>query len=380
MSEIPNFRTLHSTAFRGTNASIDRMMNVAKYVDFGKKSGFNLRGYYSPEDGAQQGSDDNLLMLEQLYRNNVVMGKDKLESVDMSKYVTFCKLYTQYKDTFHYKDYTDLLEDYIARKIVEDVDVVFIDEAQDLTTLQWRFAFSAFRNVKRAYIAGDDDQAVYSFAGADVNTFISLKSNSVVLDHSYRLPQNFVDIAKNISKYIGKRYSKDYNGEHRRGVTHKINSIDELDINDEQTYFLLARNNWHLRKLKEYCIERVLPFTLKGEPFISDLTFAKIERGQTVNLEPDIVEYAKKLMKKDLMKNPFIKTPKINISTIHGVKGGEADHVVLLTDITRETHRNLNRDGDSEHRIFYVGVTRAKKELTVVLPSTKFAYNYITGV
>jgi superfamily I DNA/RNA helicase len=67
---------------------------------------------------------------------------------------------------------------------------------------------------------------------------------------------------------------------------------------------------------------------------------------------------------------------RIDVSTIHSVKGAEADHVVLLSDMTRSTYENLKNNPDSEHRAFYVGVTRAAHSLTIVEPSTKLFYTF----
>ena len=51
--------------------------------------------------------------------------------------------------------------------------------------------------------------------------------------------------------------------------------------------------------------------------------------------------------------------PRISLSTIHGVKGGEQDNVVL-TDLSRNTQVNYEKNPDDENRLFYVGATRAK--------------------
>ena len=62
------------------------------------------------------------------------------------------------------------------------------------------------------------------------------------------------------------------------------------------------------------------------------------------------------------------KDPKINLSTIHGAKGGEADNVMLMTDISRKAYEAMEKDSDDECRVFYVGVTRAKRALHIVQP------------
>ena len=61
--------------------------------------------------------------------------------------------------------------------------------------------------------------------------------------------------------------------------------------------------------------------------------------------------------------------PRINISTIHGAKGGEADNVMLLTDMPRKAEDAYFENKikkDDERRVFYVGMTRAKKALHIV--------------
>ena len=66
--------------------------------------------------------------------------------------------------------------------------------------------------------------------------------------------------------------------------------------------------------------------------------------------------------------------PRIKISTIHGVKGGEADNVMLLTDIAPRTYREMHSLPDDEIRVFYVAVTRAKKSLHIVQPNTNMYF------
>ena len=58
------------------------------------------------------------------------------------------------------------------------------------------------------------------------------------------------------------------------------------------------------------------------------------------------------------------KNPRIKISTIHKAKGGEADNVLLLLESSRACLDSI--DQDSEVRTFYVGATRAKKQLHIV--------------
>ena len=62
------------------------------------------------------------------------------------------------------------------------------------------------------------------------------------------------------------------------------------------------------------------------------------------------------------------KNPRIIMSTIHGAKGGEADKVLLMQDITNAALETFSHDPDELHRLFYTGATRAKRELHVLDP------------
>ena len=59
---------------------------------------------------------------------------------------------------------------------------------------------------------------------------------------------------------------------------------------------------------------------------------------------------------------------RIQLSTIHGAKGGEADHVALLMDLGPKFTKAYKENPDDVQRMFYVAVTRAKKALHLVLP------------
>jgi superfamily I DNA/RNA helicase len=61
----------------------------------------------------------------------------------------------------------------------------------------------------------------------------------------------------------------------------------------------------------------------------------------------------------------FNAKPRIRLSTIHQAKGGEADNVVLFSDLAPAAARDF---GNDTHRVFYVGVTRTRQSLYIVEP------------
>ena len=62
----------------------------------------------------------------------------------------------------------------------------------------------------------------------------------------------------------------------------------------------------------------------------------------------------------------FSDKPRINISTIHQSKGGEADNVLLTPDMGKLSWENSYKDEES--RVWYVAVTRARENLMIVRP------------
>ena len=59
------------------------------------------------------------------------------------------------------------------------------------------------KNSKHVILAGDDDQAIYGWAGADVKRFQQEPAKEIVLPQSYRVPKDWVQhIADNILSRI----------------------------------------------------------------------------------------------------------------------------------------------------------------------------------
>ncbi len=60
--------------------------------------------------------------------------------------------------------------------------------------------------------------------------------------------------------------------------------------------------------------------------------------------------------------------PRVIVGTIHSVKGGEADVVVITPELSSSGFEDYQNDPDATIRQFYVGVTRAKNTLVIARP------------
>ena len=402
-SDTPYFRTLHSLAFQNLNLNRHSIIDKSDYKDLSKSLGMNFLGFYTEE---LRHNDDAYLFFDQLLRNNKKAADRMINRLELSKIMTVRHNYTAFKNKLNLKDFTDIIEEFIKNETILPVKVAIVDEAQDLTTLQWQMVMTAFKNVDCLYVAGDDDQAIYEWSGADVDFFINLECDElVILDKSFRLPNNIFDFSKRLTNKIKKRVEKkNVTGNGTIGLIKRINVLDEIIINNEQTYLFLSRNNYFLKSVKEHFMNKGLLFNFKNEPSFNKSYFDVIREYQqlkvhggyassllNVNLKKDCnidlewydnvnwdletINYYRDLIKNKVHQNP---DPKINIdiNTIHTVKGGEADNVIVLEDLTSSCYENLKQNPDSENRIFYVAVTRAKQNLYLMQSKSKYSFEF----
>ncbi len=400
---FPYFRTLHSIAFKEISMTRSEVINKRHYKIFSDKMGMNFTGYYTED---LRNNDDRYLFFNLLNRNNSKAARSYLYDLDIDMIKFVGTNYKKFKKFYHIYDFTDMIELFVDKQQSIPVKIAIVDEAQDLTTLQWTMIWIAFKDCKKVYIAGDDDQAIYEWSGADVNYFLNLEGDIEILKHSYRLPDNIVKFSKNIVNLIKKRIMKDYYGTGLRGTVEYLLKLEEVKITKDETWMFLSRNHLFLKKIVGYIQTQGLIYTLNGElsvfekdiiainifersrknnqiskqdliklrPFIES-TYYNLERPWYDNFkwDDDKIKYYRDV----ISHKTDIHSCKIKINTIHSVKGDEADNVVVLLDITRQIHINLQVNNDSEYRVLYVACTRAKKKLFIVEAETPYQYKVL---
>lgn len=405
-NDLPYFRTLHSIAFREGGFSKYDMISKLDYRKFSEAMGMKFTGYYTEE---LYSNDDKYLFMHFMKRNNPSTAALYSQAVEGSILHTVEYNYARFKEFEKVHDYTDIIERFIERNEALSVDVAIIDEAQDLTTLQWRMCEVAFRNCKRVYIAGDDDQAIYEWAGADVKYFLRLNAQDEILHKSYRLQKNILMKAKSISSLISTRVNKEFEAISNEGNVFLHNDLNSLELNNDESWYFLSRNNCFLSEYNNFLQQRACVFTTKGELSydkkhidaintfeqarklgrLSEIDELKLKNYLNkkvdlfypwylnLNFPNDKTAYYKDLIKY----KTNLSSRRMTVSTIHGVKGGEADNVVVLLNITRAVKTNMDYNPDAELRCLYVAVTRAKKNLHIVFATSTNGYDtYLRGI
>jgi len=404
---LPYFRTLHSIAFRHGEYSKHDMLDRHDYKVFSTAMGMKFTGYYSEDFFNTE--DDKYLFMHFLKRNNPAAAERVMDDVDARVLADVEHNFQRYKKFASVHDFTDIIERFVAAKEPLPVKVAIIDEAQDLTTLQWNMCEVAFANCDRIYVAGDDDQAIYEWSGADVSYFLNLHPRErKILDKSYRLRRNVLDFASRITGLMKKRVAKEFDPIDDGGEVLFHNTLADVHIVPGESYYFLARNNWFLQYYRDHLRQTARVFSDKDVPSVNPKHIEAInafERAKKRGKLTDIEEMKLKLLSKngiDLSKPWFevldipndlmayykdlikykvdVRASCGMVNTIHGVKGGEADNVVVMMDFTRAVRKNMERNPDSELRCLYVACTRAKKRLHIVHSSSKNGYDDFIGV
>ena len=426
--DLPYFRTIHSLCFQQLNLKRSDVMTKTHYQELGDMLGLEVDGGVDMGEGQVFGmrTGDKLFFLENMAR---VKQKDLKEiyneynddDINWFELERLSRALVSYKEKRKIIDYTDMLMKCLKIATFPKLRILFVDEAQDLSSIQWSIINEVGKETEVVYIAGDDDQAIYRWAGADVNQFIKLEGKSTVLNKSYRVPSSIWDLATKLSLRISSRIKKEFKPTEETGEVRWYMDPEDVDIS-QGTWYLLARNGYMLNQLENICIKNGYPFTIVGRrsPLSSEALQAirfwtRLSKGESIvgsgikliykymvtrcprginpegyytisdfNLKPGI--WHERLNKIDTKRREYYimllkrgenldQDPRIKISTIHGVKGGEADNVMLLTDIAPRAYREMHSLPDDEIRVFYVAVTRAKKSLHIVQPNTNMYFD-----
>jgi DNA helicase-2/ATP-dependent DNA helicase PcrA len=250
--EFKWFRTLHSFAFRQCGFKRNQVMTFnPDYLNLAKRIGMSISNTSNYEDGTMMGltKGDRMLFYENLAR---VKGQDlralwktiREESIDILELEQLRDAMINYKKVNDKYDYTDMIVEFNKDGVMpEEIKHLIVDEAQDLSHVQWQMVEKLGRQCETIHIAGDDDQAIYKWAGADVDTFINLEGNVEVLDKSWRLPKRIVDFSQRFVTQIHNRRSKSFHPHREGGEINWITSLEEIDPHvGTGTWLIIARN------------------------------------------------------------------------------------------------------------------------------------------
>lgn len=436
--QLPYFRTLHSLCFRAIGMSNADVFDGKNVLEFGDWIGLRLSETQRLDDTTKFGftEGDRAMFMENLARVTETPLRQLYDhdpdGLPWSLVERVSRGLAEYKRARNLHDYTDMLQLFVRGGWAPELDVLFVDEGQDLSMLQWRVVDELSRSARRVVIAGDDDQAIYRWAGAAVEHFVRLDGQVSVLGQSWRVPPEVQTVAQEIVGRVRNRREKTWRPAAHAGVVHRSSSVlDTLSTGSD--ILVLARNAFSLRAMSNSLRREGLLFEFRDEPSIprnilsAVRTWERIRRGEEVSSDDARMVYnmmtagrgyrrgykslpgvpseqrvtidwlcqsgglltrepwfealdrvprdESAYLRSAIQKGERPDSPRIRLATIHGSKGGEADHVVLLPDMARRTYDEMRRQPEDEARVWYVAATRAKRQLTLVRPTDKIHYD-----
>lgn len=431
-TDFPWFRTLHSLAYKCLGVSNKDIMKPEHYSEFAKQAGLEI--------GVETGEDDIVVRTDNPILNEIniarIRGEDLRTHYNRSsmeiewfhfEYVE--RAYRHYKQANALIDFTDLLELVLQEPDrLPRLEVLIIDESQDLSRLQWDLVQQLCMRTQRAFLAGDDDQAVYTWAGADVKSFLEFQGDVTVLQQSYRVPAKVHALAGQVVNRIRNRQPKVWNPRDVDGTIQYYNDYSAVDISSGE-WLVMASTNYLLNEMHDWIKSQGLLFERHGQRSIPENVLTAVMGWETLRKGKEVpfqvVKVIYKYLGSDFItrgfrqlkdadqealysleklkashglltdaiwhealskigedKRDYIiallrrgtkisgKAP-IKLSTIHGAKGGEADNVLLLTDLSTKFAKEYDKNPDDVNRLLYVGITRARQSLHIVLPKNE---------
>ena len=406
--DIKYFQTLHSLAFNRLGLKEENVMQDLNYKAIGDTCGIQIK-YASYETNNWNGifsSDSEYLglinlarvkqisVLEQLDLNEHLskIERDKLDAID--------KEINNYKKIYNLIDFTDMIQKFLDTNDTPEFDVIFIDEAQDLSLIQW----SMINKIEKdtgcdVWVAGDDDQAIFGWAGADVDSFINYDAEEILLKESERVPSSIQKIALDVINRIqDNRIDKQYFPKSETGDIYERYKLSDIDMTTGD-WLILTRTKSLLKPIPTYLKKKGLFFNTAqgnsiGKSLYEDIQYwsqlqkriplpdiqvqrikERIKGSMNLslkwydafdNVSDSQITYMRLLL---LNHEDPTKEARIKVSTIHGAKGGEATNVVLFLNETANTIKGAKKSTakqDEEYRVWYVGITRTMKNLYLI--------------
>lgn len=273
-------------------------------------------------------------------------------------------IYESHKEASGILDFDDMIlktTEYLKMHPINlPYKMIIIDEFQDTSLCRFQFIQEMIRLTDASLcVVGDDYQSIYHFSGCDLSIFLNFTkyyptAQVYKLERTYRNSDELVKIA---GEFIQKNPNQ---------ICKKLTSAKHLEKPIKLVFYKNA--NTALEKILQRMPEDKEVFILGRNHF-------------------DIKKYTKKLSytEKDNYQIVFDKFPhlKIRFLTVHSSKGLESDIVILLNlEHTLYGFPSLQKDEkilalikkeqpypfEEERRLFYVGLTRTKTVVYVMIP------------
>lgn len=361
--------------------------------------------------GVIDDTDDN--WMEIINHHEIDLGIDDLEDADAAEvkrmYLGLCRrvlsLSCEQKTIIDFDDQLYLTT--IFRAPMPKYDWVFVDEAQDLNSIQLAMIGQMAKAGTRVVAIGDSRQAIYGFRGAGTDSMtkfaLMFNATNLELSISYRCPKSHVELAKTIVPQIEAADNAIEGIVEDRGSRWKTSDF----VNDD---LVICRCNAPLLKLAYTLLADKVPVRILGKDIGAGLIslIKKMKARSVSHLADKLTAWRDRETQKMLDKDPDAATDKIDdkynaimifvdmmpdatpddickeieniysdntkgiltLATVHKAKGLEANRVYILDswllEMSRKRKSTKAWQAQQETNLRYVAYTRSKNELIFI--------------
>jgi len=310
---VQNVRTLHSHCYRLIGRPPVGEGNLAQFnkerPEFAVGSGKVNPDENIPHKDHSRKSNDKLMNEMNQLRNQLVPPDEWMPDTQ-----AFYKAWSEWLDYNGMVDYTGMIEQVMARKLCPKILILFIDEAQDLTPLQYAVTKLWSENARSTTYAGDSDQCIFRFSGSRPEEFIELDHQwNKHLDQSYRVSPVVHGYGEAVVRQIQNRENTIYKPSDKYGEG-KVYTTLYPDLSLEGEHMIICRCNYQINRWIKYLSDQGLLWKnlyrpsnrgwnpLGTQSLETVRIFYTLLSGQEI-LMSDMQKMVKRLYAKDTMKH-----------------------------------------------------------------------------
>jgi len=257
-----SFATIHGLCNGFLKGKESRLVSEGDFEYWAKKEDGDLKKEFG-------GDLDNNFVIQvyNLYRVANISLREAFTKLNERNYKWnrlegYIKSWEFFKQNNKLHDFTDQILNALDVDRFKEYKAVFLDEAQDSSWCQWQVIKKIMDkgSVEYLYIAGDDDQAIFDWNGGEVKYFLNAYTSvckSKVLEKSYRLTNQHIHFAEQISSDIKYRQEKEYHSDHEHsGEIHYTDRFSQIPIKDGQSWTIMVTGSSVMSELKDLLIRQ----------------------------------------------------------------------------------------------------------------------------
>ncbi len=268
----------------------------------------------------------------------------------------------------HAKDYLDHIRK--NPHIIKKYKYIFIDEFQDINSLQFDIIKEFHKKGAYIFAVGDDHQNIYTFRGSNIDYILNFKQLFPDNSDCFKLTYNF-------------RSTREIINFANASISNNMNQIPKKMVPG-----ILQNNPMpkpHVQYFSNFKFQNVFIINEVMKLIQNNVLLDEIAILSPLNNSLFLIE---ELLTQNKIKNVFLdsksdvrtnkKTNHVCLCTIHKSKGLEWEYV-FLTNMSDELIPKIKspKQIEESRRLFYVAVTRAKKQLYITYSASSLS-PYIT--